>query len=330
MECESKNTENVALFLKLFNEILHKLKKDPTFIWSPRGIMVDENGANKNAIRQVLGDEMAKRSWECQWHYFQCTKCQSMKIKASDRKEFLNLAYALAKDAVTKNKYFDILTKLKEMCTTNSCMKWLKFWHERREHFPAYHGFFLSSMNIAESGQSEMHAQQPHVKMLSLVDATHKDISKQMHQDAMFKVAATNQPVDMGKSLNLLDLKLYARSEQEKCAPILARNLAEGNQWLEESALENDTTRECNFFPPENFLHKFIDSEGEENSIQKDNPNEQHNPSQQKSNMKRPLEGTGEGKAKQSTTFPPPQEEPSTLEIAINLTTPVVQGKVSA
>ena len=216
MDCETENTENVALFLKLFNEILCKVKKDPTFIWSPRGIMVDENGANKNAIRQVLGDDMAKRSWGCQWHYFRCAKCQSMKIKASDRKKFLNLAYALAKDAVTKNEYFDILTKLKEVCTTNSRMKWLKFWHERREHFvPAYHGFFLPSMNIAESGQSGMRAQQPHGKMLSLVDATYKDISKQMCQDAMFKAAVTNQPVDMGKSLNLLDLQLYARSEQE-------------------------------------------------------------------------------------------------------------------
>ena len=35
MDCESKNTENVALYLKLFNEILCKVKKDPTFIWSP-------------------------------------------------------------------------------------------------------------------------------------------------------------------------------------------------------------------------------------------------------------------------------------------------------
>ena len=70
-----------------------------------------------------------------------------------------------------------------------------------------------------------------------------------MHQDAMFKVAATNQPVDIVKSLNLLDLQLYATSEQEKHAPILAWNLAEGNQWLEESALENDTTRNCNCPP---------------------------------------------------------------------------------
>ena len=72
--------------------------------------MLDENGANKNAIRQVLGDEMAKRNWGCHWHYFRCTKYQSMQVKASDRKEYLNLAHALAKDAITKNEYFDILT----------------------------------------------------------------------------------------------------------------------------------------------------------------------------------------------------------------------------
>ena len=35
MDCERENMENVALFLKLFNEILCKVKKDRTFIWSP-------------------------------------------------------------------------------------------------------------------------------------------------------------------------------------------------------------------------------------------------------------------------------------------------------
>ena len=32
--------------------------------------MVNENGANKNEIRQVQGDDMAERSYGCQWHYF--------------------------------------------------------------------------------------------------------------------------------------------------------------------------------------------------------------------------------------------------------------------
>ena len=40
--------------------------------------------------------------------------------------------------------------------------------------------------------------------------------------------------------------------------------------------------------------------------------------------MKRPLEGTGEGNAKKSKTFHPPQEELSTLGIEINLMTLVV------
>ena len=65
-------------------------------------------------------------------------------------------------------------------------------------------------------------------------------------------------------------------------------------------------------FSLENSSHKLIDSEEEENLIQKDNPNEQHNSSQQKSNMKRPLEGTGEGNVKKSKTLHSPQEEPST------------------
>ena len=69
-----------------------------------------------------------------------------------------------------------------------------------------------------------------------------------------------------------MDLQLYARSEQEKRAQVLAQNLAEGNQWLEDSALENDTTREHNFFPPENSSYKFIDLEEEQNSIPKDHP----------------------------------------------------------
>ena len=88
MDCERENMENVALFLKLFNEILCKVKKDPTFIWSPRGIMVDENGANKNAIRQVLGDEMAKRSWGYQGTIFDVPNVKARKSKHKIEKNF--------------------------------------------------------------------------------------------------------------------------------------------------------------------------------------------------------------------------------------------------
>ena len=149
------------------------------------------------------------------------------------------------------------------MCTSIGQMKWLQFWHNRHEHFvPAFRGFFLPYMNIAESGQSSMRAQQPHGKILSLVDGVYKDISKQMHMDAMYKAADRQEAVDIGKSLNLLDLQLYAWKEQEQRVPILARNLVQGNQWLEDSALENpDVDKDDNFYPLETAGHKFVESD---------------------------------------------------------------------
>ena len=55
--------------------------------------------------------------------------------------------------------------------------------------------------------------------------------------DAMYKAADWQESIDTGKSLNLLDLQLYSRNEQEQRAPILAKNLMHGNQWLEDGFL---------------------------------------------------------------------------------------------
>ena len=119
-------------------------------------------------------------------------------------------------------------------------------------------------MNIEESGQIGMRAQQPDRKILSLVDAVYKDISKQMCMAAMYKAPDKQEAVDTGKCLNLLDLQLYARNEQEQRAPILARNLEQGNQWLEDSALENpEVDKDDKFYPPETAARKFVESDDE-------------------------------------------------------------------
>ena len=61
-----------------------------------------------------------------------------------------------------------------------------------------------------------------------------------------------------------MDLQLYAQNEQEQWAPILARNLKQGNQWLEDSALENpEVDKDDNFYPPETAAHKFVESDDE-------------------------------------------------------------------
>ena len=124
MECESENTQNVTLFLGLYNEILHKVKCDSSSVWSPRGIMTDKNGANKNA---ALGEEMARRTWGCTWHYLQCVCKQSLEFPKVEQKKFLDLAKSLIKEAVTMIQYNDFLGKLRVKCTSDGHMKWLQF-----------------------------------------------------------------------------------------------------------------------------------------------------------------------------------------------------------
>ena len=142
MECESEDTQNVTLFLCLYNEILYKVKGDSSYVWSPRGIMTVENGANKNAVRAILGEEMACRTWSCTWHYLRCAHKQSLKFPKVEHKKFLDLVKSLAKNAVTTTLYNDILAKLRMMYTSSRQMKWLHFWHNQREHFvPAFRGF---------------------------------------------------------------------------------------------------------------------------------------------------------------------------------------------
>ena len=155
MECKSEDTQNVTLFLHLYNKILCKVKGNSFYVWSPRGVMTDENGANKNAVRVILGEEMAHRTWGCTWHYLQCAHKQSLKFPKVEQKKFLDLAKSLAKDAVTTTQYNGILAKLRMMCTSSGQMKWPYFWHNWCKHFvPNFRGFFLPYMNIVESGQS--------------------------------------------------------------------------------------------------------------------------------------------------------------------------------
>ena len=60
MDAESENSEKIQIFLRNFLKMLRQETKDPNFMWNPCGFMCDENGANKLAIRTVLGQAMIK------------------------------------------------------------------------------------------------------------------------------------------------------------------------------------------------------------------------------------------------------------------------------
>ena len=86
MECESENTENITTFLTLVNEMLRQVKGDPNYMWAPKCIMANENGANKNAIGNVFGEDLQK-TISCQWHYLRCARKQSYRIPDKAMKE---------------------------------------------------------------------------------------------------------------------------------------------------------------------------------------------------------------------------------------------------
>ena len=87
MYCESENVHNISKFLSLVNKMLCELKGDANYIWNPRVIMTDENGANKIAVGNILGEDLHKRTVSCQWHYLRCAKKQSSRVHDKDDKK---------------------------------------------------------------------------------------------------------------------------------------------------------------------------------------------------------------------------------------------------
>ena len=160
MECTSEDTENVTIFLQNFLAIFHEVKKDLNYMWKPRMIMADENGANKRAVGNVLGEDMRQRTVSCQWHILRCAKKVLHRIDVQDHDNFMKLCNLLVKNAVTKNAYEEYHIKLEMICICNNVKSWIDFWHKKHFHFvSAFRGFFMPGVNLAEAGQAGLRCQ---------------------------------------------------------------------------------------------------------------------------------------------------------------------------
>ena len=72
MEVKGETSENVALFWRLFNEVLAEVKGEPGYQFNPCGWITDEAGATFNGIGMVYGQEALQKSYSCRFHYTQC------------------------------------------------------------------------------------------------------------------------------------------------------------------------------------------------------------------------------------------------------------------
>ena len=174
MECEHENTtEMLTLFLNLFNSALQDLTSDPTYKSNPYGIMCDENGTNFNAIVNVFGKEFLGRTVTCQWHFRKCANRQIAKVNKLERETFKNMVNAICY-CNTANDYNNVRNALDKICEQNNITKWFEWWKECKYHIvPAYRGFCLSGLNLAETGQSAIKRDRP----MWLSVATWRDIA---------------------------------------------------------------------------------------------------------------------------------------------------------
>ena len=72
MEMRSENSENIAIFFRLFNEMLEMVSEIPNYKFNPRCFLCDEAGASYKAVRIVYRDDFCKdRVHGCQFHFKQ-------------------------------------------------------------------------------------------------------------------------------------------------------------------------------------------------------------------------------------------------------------------
>ena len=252
MECEKEDANNISMFLYTFNKMLKQHTNIPDFTWNPRGFMCDENGANKIAIKRVLGENVARCTVSCQWHFMQCARRQLKNIKKENHEKFLQLAQKLTQCA-TKHDYLLITKDMQAICEHN---QWFEWWHARHYHFvPVYRGFWLSGLNLAEVGHSMLKFQQGYSK-ISLVDAAFKDIAFQLRQDEKYTALINNEESHVGSGLNYNKLVEKAHKAQVARAHDYTNALKHGDAWMEaESVLEDPAAFEPNEMDKHHYVH---------------------------------------------------------------------------
>ena len=90
-----RSTHEISIFWEFFNEILSEIK-GRNYKFNPKSIMVDENGANYCAIRNVFGLEFAtSKAVSCQMHYKNDVNRASLKIGDSYKDVFKNICHKM-------------------------------------------------------------------------------------------------------------------------------------------------------------------------------------------------------------------------------------------
>ena len=248
MDSTGENAENIEIFFDTFNHALAEYIDEPGYIWNPHLIMVDENGANFEAIERVFGHNFTQEKVvTCQFHFFQCAEKYLVNCSLDERKSFRRWCRKLC-DAHTKTMYKKYLDLLRGIAEKYNFIGWLKWWTPRCPHIvPVLRGFGLPKMNLAEVGQSKMKRQ----RKIWLTEAIFLDMGAFVFQAARYKKFIANREKIIGRGPTLKSRTHREKAEEGRFVDEICEVILHGN--LEDETVENAPKP---FFPSVKAKHR--------------------------------------------------------------------------
>ena len=180
MEAESENSENVALFWELFNEILKKVSGNENETFNPIGWCTDLAGANLAGLCAVFGESTKSRIKTCDFHFKDHRNKKANRLDSQSGEEFKSLCNELLESVSEKHydtakKRLDLFIAAKE--ERSFLQSWLSWWHDRRgfifRAFARKNGPRMNQAEVIHAGWG--HRDNPNMSLLEVCQVDVRD-----------------------------------------------------------------------------------------------------------------------------------------------------------
>ena len=146
----------------------------------------------------------------CQWHFRKCVKDNLKEINEHKTETFRTMANEIC-FASTVSQYNRISVTMKHICKRNNLANWWNWWDTRRYHtIPAFQGFNLPGLNLAEAGNAMIKCRKP----MSLAVAAWHDMIMMIMQDRDYHALLNQSAKATGKGMNLKQWEEHQHQSQ--------------------------------------------------------------------------------------------------------------------
>ena len=134
MDTLKEDSDNIEIFFDIFSKAVAHYINEPEYIWDLHYIMMDQKGANFEAIKCVFGAEFRRdKTKTCQWHFMHCAEKYLSKAPEEERKKFHKWCQKLC-EAHTIMEYQEYAGLIHAFSKEYDFEGWWKWWAPRAPH----------------------------------------------------------------------------------------------------------------------------------------------------------------------------------------------------